>query len=433
MQNDSLFGKRFDATSISLIYGIDTTDEQLRQERLAQFVETYQAPLIADLVYCKNIERHQAQDMVHEFFAVKLLSEPNKPTNLIELFRRKKSQQPGLKFRYYLRTSLRYFVTDIHRKRNRLPPHHSLDEASDMYANTCESTDIFDAEWASNLITRALLIVREECELANQQNVWSIFESRVVTPARNNVSPPSYAQLAHDLELASPKQASNLLVTGIRKFNRVLRELLGQYHDSSEAVEEELKDLRRIVATSGSSGIDALCDESSSILSMAEMLAIPEAPDSVWNDDVKDLWRHLIDTPLKQLVDVESQSIGDDVLHDTFRQFLTRKQPNLAVLTALKEDAKRSGNKKTSQRSHSRATDLPSCNGMPRTINGIVYLACIAAACLRHGTPITRDPYDRFVPKISLMLQLPWLDDITRDLLEEWREFIRAKQGSTCD
>jgi hypothetical protein len=60
--------------------------------------------------------------------------------------------------------------------------------------------------------------------------------------------PLDYATLVERFNLASPTQASNLLVTATRSFRKALREVIGEYEPDEKAVDEEIADLLRVLS-----------------------------------------------------------------------------------------------------------------------------------------------------------------------------------------
>ncbi len=84
---------------------------------------------------------------------------------------------------------------------------------------------------------------------------------------------------------------------------------------------------------------------------------------------------------------------------------LRHPQPPLKLLEAAKRLAR--DNAKSEHRA------------VPAEISTVLYLASIAAALLRHNQRITKSGDDVLRYGLELMLQRPWLDDMTRDLLQQ--------------
>ena len=58
-------------------------------------------------------------------------------------------------------------------------------------------------------------------------DIWGVFEARVLGPLFQNAEPVPYEQIVARFGFKSPAQASNVLVSARRMFERVLRSWLG--------------------------------------------------------------------------------------------------------------------------------------------------------------------------------------------------------------
>jgi transcriptional regulator with XRE-family HTH domain len=74
-----------------------------------------------------------------------------------------------------------------------------------------------------------------------------VFEGRVLAEALQE-RPLAYEALAERYGLRSPAQAANLLVTAKRMYARLMRSAVGEYERDEAEVDEEIRDLRRILA-----------------------------------------------------------------------------------------------------------------------------------------------------------------------------------------
>jgi hypothetical protein len=90
--------------------------------------------------------------------------------------------------------------------------------------------------------------MRAECERSGRRDVWGVFEARIVAPMLDDAAPPPYDQLVARFALASPAQASNVLVTGKRMFVRALRGVIGEYELGEDHIDAEIADLRAVLA-----------------------------------------------------------------------------------------------------------------------------------------------------------------------------------------
>ena len=86
--------------------------------------------------------------------------------------------------------------------------------------------------------------------VVGREQMWGVFEARVLGPTLEQREPISYAELVDRFKLESPAQASNLLVSGKRMFIRALHSVVAEYGASEEDVEQEIADLQTILAQS---------------------------------------------------------------------------------------------------------------------------------------------------------------------------------------
>jgi hypothetical protein len=109
-----------------------------------------------------------------------------------------------------------------------------------------------DVAWGREVLAQATARMESECAASKREDIWGVFQARVLDPIMGNVPEVSYEDLVARFRLASPAQASNILVTGKRMFLRHLREVIGEYAEDEKVVEEEIEDLRRILSGAGS-------------------------------------------------------------------------------------------------------------------------------------------------------------------------------------
>ena len=73
----------------------------------------------------------------------------------------------------------------------------------------------------------------------------------MVRPAWDGGDPVAYEQLVEELKLGAPLEACALLTTAKQMFLRSLRAVVTEYSDPATGPDEEIADLRRIVAVGG--------------------------------------------------------------------------------------------------------------------------------------------------------------------------------------
>jgi hypothetical protein len=126
-----------------------------------------------------------------------------------------------------------------------------LDEATlESLASEAEVVR-FDREWARLVVGDALDLMEADCRERGREDLWEIFRLRVAAPILEGSEPLAYEDLVARFGIATPRQAINLLATGKRAFARALRVALRRYVTSEAELEEELAELRRIVAQAG--------------------------------------------------------------------------------------------------------------------------------------------------------------------------------------
>jgi hypothetical protein len=105
--------------------------------------------------------------------------------------------------------------------------------------------------WARQVLADAMNAMQGDCLATGRGDVWGVFEGRVLSPLLRGGEQVAYSELVARYGFVSPSQASNVLVTANRMFVRELRRVVGAYTASDAETEEEIADLRRILAGSG--------------------------------------------------------------------------------------------------------------------------------------------------------------------------------------
>ena len=202
---------------------------------LEALLRRYLPPMKVYLVRKRRLREHEADDLLQSFVGEKVLD---------GRFVAAADQSRG-RFRSFLLTSLDHYLID-HVRRRKAAPAPAAGGESEPAAP--EAADPFDVAWARQVINDALGRMESACRAAGQEEVWSMFERRVVGPTLLDRPAPPYERLVAELGFASPTQASNCLVTGKRMFARTLREVVTEYAGEGTNVEGELRDLMIILA-----------------------------------------------------------------------------------------------------------------------------------------------------------------------------------------
>jgi DNA-directed RNA polymerase specialized sigma24 family protein len=216
-----------------------------RQQALTLLLEQYLPPLRVHLIAGRGLKREAAEDLLQDFVLNKVLER-----NLIQQANRDRG-----KFRTFLLTCLDRYAINHRRdaRRARRSPaeqaHLHIDEQIDPPAVASSATRAFEVAWARQVILRALRQMQDECQRSGRTDLWALFNGRVVAPAFDGVDPWSYDQIVRECGFVSPVQASNALVTAKRAFVRHLRAVVGEYAADEQEIEEEIRDLKMVLAT----------------------------------------------------------------------------------------------------------------------------------------------------------------------------------------
>jgi RNA polymerase sigma-70 factor (ECF subfamily) len=159
------------------------------------------------------------------------------------------------KFRTFLLTSLNNFVTSMHRSSGSAPRAVGGDTTTDTDTPVAADRgrepspdDAVQADWARALVHDVLAAMKEKCLSDGRGDVWTVFESRVLAEIFEDREPVPYETLAQQLQLKSPSQAANLLVTGKRLYARLLRIAVSEYERSDGEIEAEIADLHTVLS-----------------------------------------------------------------------------------------------------------------------------------------------------------------------------------------
>ena len=241
-----MVSSRFGETRWSLVGRMGHENAGVRQEAIAAILHRYLSPLRSYLIVRKRIDSHRADDLLQEFVADKVLG-----AGILHRAQREKG-----KFRTFLLMALDRFVLNQVRDQNaakRVPVNGFVDLSDEPAVSDegAEPSREFDTQWARTVLHEALTRMQEVCRRAGRNELWEAFRDRVVGPALEGTEPRPYAELAERFSFRSPAEAANVVLTGKRMLIRFLREVVGEYARDEAAVDEEINDLRRILAGAG--------------------------------------------------------------------------------------------------------------------------------------------------------------------------------------
>lgn len=236
--------ERFPTTHWSLVARAGVDPAAAQREALGHLLTRYVPALRAHLTRRQGMSSSDADDAVQQFVADKILER-----NLIA----HADQQRG-KFRTFMLTSLNRFVSNLRRDeaaQKRAPDPRGVmplgDRAGDV-AGEDRAADVFDQQWAREVLSHALSLMRQECRESDRGDVWGVFHCRLVAPLLEGAAPADYETIVEQYGLKSPAQASNVLITGKRMFARALRATVGEYTRDHEEIDAEIDQLQQILA-----------------------------------------------------------------------------------------------------------------------------------------------------------------------------------------
>ena len=227
----------FPRTRWSLVARARDVDVETKRRALTELLLKYQPALRAHLVYRRGMQVADANDMLQEFVASKVLDR-----RIIE-----RAEQERGKFRSFLLASLERFVMNRSRREKAV----ALPSENEAIAPASEQPDrSFDVAWARELLLEAVERMRAACQASGRLDVWGVFGAKILGPALDGAEEVPYPELVTRFHFSSPREACNILITGKRMFVRILREVIGEYESDEAGIDAEILDLQKILACS---------------------------------------------------------------------------------------------------------------------------------------------------------------------------------------
>ena len=233
-------------TRWSLVARAQHVHSDVKRQAISELLQNYYPAIRSHLVIRKRIPVDRADDLLQGFIVSKVLEK-----DLIGRIEREKG-----KFRTFLLTALDRYIIDEHRSRstkNRfLSPTICADEliASGKHSAPAGASpgQVFEVEWARGVLDQAIQRMRGECQATGRDDVWTVFEYRLLKPLFEHQPPPRYETLVERFGFTSPSQAANRLITAKRMFARMLRSVVGEYTLDEDLIQEEIDDLLRVLS-----------------------------------------------------------------------------------------------------------------------------------------------------------------------------------------
>ncbi len=227
----------------------ESSDPAGAQAALAHLCQTYWAPLYG-VIRRRGHSMHDAQDLTQGFFA-----------HLIESRAYARTDQRKGKFRAFLLASLRNFLADArdHQRALKrggdcsfLPFDDEQAAAVESLFQTCDGAPFtitedqqFERQWAQTLVNASLARLAEEYRNDGRAMLFNELAVFVKGSAR---ALPTYEALAQRLGIPAVTLRSH--VTRLReRYRDLLRAEVRRTVDRPEAVDEELRELLRVLTT----------------------------------------------------------------------------------------------------------------------------------------------------------------------------------------
>jgi RNA polymerase sigma-70 factor (ECF subfamily) len=211
---------------------------------LELLLRAYWSPVYA-FIRAKGFGHHDASDLTQEFLAEVLVGR-----DLIS-----KADPLRGRFRSFLKSALRNFLIDQHRRSSskRAAPNAPLTsvdsgpEAPDPATRDPggEPAAAFDRQWAAAVLAIAIERTEAACKQDGMEQQWAAFRAVILAPLTGRVKPPAMDALAERLGAASPAQVSNMIQTVKRRFRRMLQQVVSETVTDPQDVDDELASLQR--------------------------------------------------------------------------------------------------------------------------------------------------------------------------------------------
>ncbi len=446
----------FPSTHWSLIFSARAEDSLRRRESLDELLRLYLPALRAHLLYRRRIEPHRAEDLLQGFVARQVLQR--------ELLA--KADATRGRFRSFLLKSLQNYVFA------ELGKSAPKEVALDLHSPGGAACDVFELEWARQVLQETLRRMKRDCARDGQAARWQLFTSRVVLPTLTDSPSPPYQALIERFAFRSPEQASNALVTAKRQFERTLRAVIAETENAADdaEIDAEIADLCRTLQNAGPLGADwdrvliagpqgqaqerlPEVDESNPG-ELACLLSVRGTPEGNWHPaELADLLRHCLETPVGQYLGIDTSPgpnktgtgsepvkygpaktgggevpvpvlsaefaadtpSEQDAVSVTLGELFRASCPPLGLLMALKR--------------HARRLTSPGASDVPVEVHRSVYFASIAAAMVRHDERISKLDPEVLKAALEQLAAETWIEDRLRGLLGD---ALRRLSDKTC-
>lgn len=228
-------------TDWALIERASDAPSEPQQSAMHVLLTQYYPALKAYVMSKWRVPAEGAEEYLQEFIATKVVGE-----NLIA-----QAQQDRGRFRSFLRTTLDAFIVSLIRRETakKRSPGRISDLQPDLVADDGPTPrQTFEIAWAREVIAAAVAAMERQCQQTGRRDLWALFQTRILLPTIDGSDPVSYQELVAQFGFRSPLQAANALTSAKRMFERNLRSILSRYSQTEQEVDEEILDLRAVLA-----------------------------------------------------------------------------------------------------------------------------------------------------------------------------------------
>lgn len=247
----------FPPTPWSSFQGLSDASPETQRAVLHRFVSQYWPPVYASLRR-RRFRPEEAAEITQAFFSDVVLTR-----NLVG-----RADPERGRLRSLLLTSLDNYLIDQKRRQDARGDLISLDpNALEQEEDRLRRSDSlphaheFDRRWAFGMLDEAMRRCEAHYRDGGNPGHWTLFETRIVQPAITGNSAPSLAQLHEAHGFRSAAHAASGIYQVRQRIRTLLREVVAETVANPRDVEEELRELLRLISSDGEAiGLDGKHD-----------------------------------------------------------------------------------------------------------------------------------------------------------------------------
>ncbi len=155
------------------------------------------------------------------------------------------------RFRNFLFRSFQNHIVDECRKSantKRSPGKENLVSYDEIQGGIGESSELekaYNVSWVRNLLEEGCRRLEVECKQKDRMDLWVVFCERLKKPFLEGAVPMPYGELVELLDIESPSQASNLLVTSKRLLRKYLEDVIRETVNDPTEIQAEVQFLKK--------------------------------------------------------------------------------------------------------------------------------------------------------------------------------------------